>query len=411
MRTVFVLGAGLSHAISDAMPLTDELGNLVRARVPEAAARSPRGFKGGYFEAWLSRLAEAQPDLLDHENATNYGLFLRVLHEIHGIIRERELEVLKGEPSWWLRRLVGLMHAGAADVITFNYDTLIEHTVAHSLLATWPSSSPAEGFQLARGVPPLHAAASRRASGGSFRLLKLHGSLDTFWVPGDSSGATIQRWHLLGGWGNAREAPEEARRRDLPGRSPFIVPPAAAKSSFYNNPVTRELWRSAGEALRGAGRVALIGYSMPPTDLVTSGMLTDALAGRDVAVDVVNPRPEPIVDRLADLGVERGRIKASLVEDFTDELETSAAETVASKLAGTKPDRSLVVATSSVAAARVTGVRRTGDIVRLEIEPVDSLWATTSLDRHRPRTHVTIATLLEDLDPGTRIAEIGRAHV
>lgn len=56
---VFILGAGFSRAISDRMPLTDELGNLALNRgifPPETAP-----FQGGQFEAWLSRRAEPQP--------------------------------------------------------------------------------------------------------------------------------------------------------------------------------------------------------------------------------------------------------------------------------------------------------------------------------------------------------------
>src|SRR5215211_8659648 len=110
MRIVFILGAGFSRAISEAMPLTDELGNLVRERINEVMVRSPGGFRGGYFEAWLSRLAEPQPDLADHVNASNYGLFLRITEEVHAIIQQRELQVLEDRPPWWLQRLVGLFH-------------------------------------------------------------------------------------------------------------------------------------------------------------------------------------------------------------------------------------------------------------------------------------------------------------
>jgi len=59
METMFILGAGFSRAISDAMPLTDELGNEVRRRLPDVATKRPHDFKNGYFEAWLSRLATA----------------------------------------------------------------------------------------------------------------------------------------------------------------------------------------------------------------------------------------------------------------------------------------------------------------------------------------------------------------
>lgn len=404
MRTVFVLGAGLSLAISDKMPLTDTLGNEVRSRVPVAAARSPRGFKGGYFEAWLSRLAEPQPDLLDHENQTNYGLFLHVTDNIHTIVQQCQLRVLAGQPDWWLQRLVGLMHNGLSNVITFNYDSLIEHTVEYLHPGQWPVGDIARGFRLVRNVPPFYRQSGfiGASSADTFRLLKLHGSLDTFWVPGDSSGATIQRWELQGGWGDPQDIDEDRRRQALPGRSPFIVPPAAAKSAFYNNPVTRELWRSAAEALQAADRVALIGYSLPPTDLVTSGMLIDALSGTDTQVDVVNPYPEDIADRLIKLGVPDRNVRqvsgTDPVGDYTDLLEDEAARTITVQLARADPSRLMVVATSANRAARVTGLRRTGDSVALLIEPVTSLWTTTRKLHHVTQDEVDTATLLGHLD-------------
>jgi hypothetical protein len=135
---------------------------------------------------------------------------------------------------------------------------------------------------------------------------------------------------------------DSLRRRELPGRTPFIVPPAAAKSSFYDNPVTKELWQSAARALKNAKRVALVGYSLPITDLVVSGMLADTIADskdevrqEDVGVTdaemvVVNPYPSDITSRLQRLGVSPVRIREvsgdSAIVDFVEELELAAGE-------------------------------------------------------------------------------------
>ena len=86
----------------------------------------------------------------------------------------------------------------------------------------------------------------------SFRLLKLHGSLSWYWSPGDATGATLQRWRLPGTFGHPIEDEAEDRRRVLPGRVPFIVPPAALKSEHLKSPIVRELWRRADESFRQA---------------------------------------------------------------------------------------------------------------------------------------------------------------
>jgi hypothetical protein len=136
----------------------------------------------------------------------------------------------------------------------------------------------------------------------------------------------MARWGGIDSWGKPAPESVERRREALPGTSPFIVPPAAAKSAFYNNPVTRELWQSAARALRAADDVVLVGYSIPVTDLVTTGMLADTIS-KDTAVTVVNPCPESVVERLIDLGVAREQISTiegkDCVQSFVEAAERS----------------------------------------------------------------------------------------
>jgi hypothetical protein len=103
---------------------------------------------------------------------------------------------------------------------------------------------------------------------------------------------------------------ESRRRRDpleCPGRERFIVPPAALKSGYYANPITREIWQRAYSALSKANRITLMGYSVPQTDLSTSGMLAEALAGS-------TGREVNIVDR--ELGGGEIPARLSQLSDF-----------------------------------------------------------------------------------------------
>lgn len=310
--------------------MTGPLGKLIAERLASKGVIVPRNsFTGPQLEAWLSRLAEAQPDLDEPQNLDNRALFLRVSDTLREVLLECQSRVLIDRPPWWLQKLAGCLHHTDTTTITFNYDTLLESTVSASNLFDREHHR-VTGHHLLRGLPPLRL----RESGGfsipparasTFHLLKLHGSLDTFWIPNDASGATIARLSLGGTWGNPRPESDELRRELLPGTSPFIVPPAAIKSAFYGNPLTRELWQSAARALADADEVALIGYSLPATDLVTSGMFADTLAEETRVVVVVNPDPEPIVDRLTDLGVPRDNITSvngdDCVEAYGDQLE------------------------------------------------------------------------------------------
>ena len=73
--------------------------------------------------------------------------------------------------------------------------------------------------------------------------------------PGNATGATLSRAGQVGRFGHPEVEDVAARRRELPGPEPFIVPPLATKSEYYRNPITREIWRAATEALAGADHI------------------------------------------------------------------------------------------------------------------------------------------------------------
>jgi hypothetical protein len=127
-------------------------------------------------------------------------------------------------------------------------------------------------------------------------------------------------------------------------------------------------------------------------------------------VDVVNPDPDSLVSRLVAFGVAAGDITTvPTVEDYADELEGRTARKITDQLATADPTRSLLVATSNDAAARVTAVHHTGDTVRLDIETVTDLHTTTRKLHNHDQLVVGTATLLEELKPGERIV-VGYPH-
>ena len=87
-KDVVILGAGFSHALYDAFPLTDSLGEMVRSRLSDAdrANMPPSEFREyGRFEEWLSYLSERQPHL-EPEGVAEAALlamrFTRVIGEV-----------------------------------------------------------------------------------------------------------------------------------------------------------------------------------------------------------------------------------------------------------------------------------------------------------------------------------------
>lgn len=285
----FVLGAGFSRAISELMPLTDELGELalgrLRDRLPPRLAL-PDGLN---FEAWLSELATEQPYLSDPDDAQNQAAFLQFSRVIADILNESVQRVLRERYPEWLLRLVSGMHHQRAAVVTFNYDPLIECLVKtptgilgliNGVGCQWPA---VDWTELSGGLPPWAPGDAQLAATEveTLRLLKLHGSLNWYWQPGDATGVSVARGTLPGWYGHPIEYTEERRRREVPGRSPFIVPPSASKSQYYSNAITREMWIQAAGRIAAADHVILIGYSVPLTDVTFAKCFAKASSTRE----------------------------------------------------------------------------------------------------------------------------------
>jgi hypothetical protein len=318
-RFVFVLGAGFSRAVSEHMPLTDELGRAalraLRERLPPRLALEdfPAGLN---FETWLSQLASEQPYLSDTENAENRSAFLLFSAAIADELGARVTDALAESYPEWLLRFVSAAHHTRAGLVTFNYDPLIECLVAtptgilgdpNQYGDVWEGVAWAEltGGLPARAPGAMHFADQEVQT---LRLLKLHGSLNWYWRPGDTSGVSVARRSLPGHFGAPKPYTEERRRRDVPGRSPFVVPPSASKSEYYSNPITMEMWRQAAERLRNATHVVFMGYSLPVTDVTFSNMLRETLSTNTAPILVVDYMPKPVRKRLVSLGLATERI-------------------------------------------------------------------------------------------------------
>jgi hypothetical protein len=332
---VFILGAGFSRAVSSLMPLTDELGNACLAFNNLAGAPGvPAAFSGGRFETWLSSIAEPQPYQPEPINLENQVLFVKFSEAIGQVLGSRVDGVLRVPPPRWLAKFVTATHVRRATVITFNYDTLVECAVDYRDIYLPTLAEPVAWTEVTGDVPGWPAGAMRLGATpvDTFRLLKLHGSLNWFWIPGDASGLSVARRLLPGTFEASAPYTEEDRRRQLPARVPFVVPPSATKSSYYQNRLVRELWVQAGEALEAASHVSLIGYSLPVTDLTVSSMLERTLGGTQVPVHVVDLQPDDIAGRLHRLNVEASAETGSptAVEDHvTAYCEAISAELVA----------------------------------------------------------------------------------
>ena len=282
-----------------------------------------------------------------------------------------EAEVFRREIPWWLLRFAGLLHAERATVVTFNYDTVIEAVAARTPRYGTPDSL--NTYSLTDGIPPTPPTTGMY--GPSFtetlRLLKLHGSLDTYWVRGDSAGTSITRvtdsiWVPDRGM----SSPNLDIARRAPGRVPFIVPPASAKSAFFANPITRQVWQTAAQRLAACDQIAVIGYSIPMTDLVASAMLVTAQRASGARIDIVNPRPDPVRALLIDGDVPSMavRIASESCEGYVDQLERQVSGPATAAIKPALADlRPITVAGAAGTVWPVVGLNVRGADVHLDI--------------------------------------------
>jgi hypothetical protein len=341
MTRSLILGAGFSKAISQDMPTTDELGVAVLAELARAGRKVQRRRLLPNFEQRLSRLAERQPDLTDAENLENQALFSRITQAICSVLGDRQQSVMGEAPPVWLRKLLGLAHTNRWNLITFNYDTLIECALTDRLW-DWHNMSFAMPSHALRNLPAgPYVDTLGTPSADTFQLLKLHGSLDTWWVSGDTTGATITRWPLRRAWGQAVDN-QSALAAATAGRVGFIVPPASAKSGFYANPLTRELWQRAARALRASAEVDLVGYSLPITDQVAGGMLADALSAAGHIVNIVNLDPDVPRRNLERLSILAAP-GAKDIHGYVDEMERLSAKAAMTKLRALAPELEIAI--------------------------------------------------------------------
>jgi hypothetical protein len=388
---VFVLGAGFSRALSPRLPLTDELGNacLDQAGLRGDARVPASGFLSGTFESWLSGLAEPQPFLSEQANLENQALFLRFSDAIAAVLGERVDEALRSPAPSWLLRFLMAAHCRRATLITFNYDTLIECAVATRGIFQPGYPEPVFWAEILGNVPPWAPGSNRLAATqmDTLRLLKLHGSLNWYWVPGDISGISLARRVLPGAYQAPGPYREEDRQRELPGRVPFVVPPSATKSSYFRNPVVREVWSQAARALREASNVNVFGYSLPVTDTTFTSMLWQMLQTTTASLLVADTRPDGVIARLASLGFDPARLGAqssaeSPIADaaaaFCHQTSATAVQAIQSQARDSRTNP-LIVAWAADAYAAVTGYTvQDGDIV-MDVEAPAPLGRATRI--------------------------------
>lgn len=164
------------------------------------------------------------------------------------------------------------------DIITFNYDCVLDYS-----LATYGSNKWNARFGYGFDLGPR----------GKFL------SGDTHWQPKEpATRATTAHVYKLHGslhfYVTAKNNHEYVKLKERPytkqhGTMRFtIIPPEWSKP--YDTGVFARLWKLAAAAINRAEHIAIVGYSLPPTDLHTTALLRTAIkTGQLKALLIANP--------------------------------------------------------------------------------------------------------------------------
>lgn len=264
IQDLFILGSGFSKAISRGiMPTLSELSAAVGPQIDDIflpQEKPPKQLLEN-IEALLSFLATDQPWLPKPHALRNRAAFLELSTLIANQLKKNQSEALGGtlNDSW--AGLVKKWHEQKVNVITFNYDLLVEI-----------EATKVGGVNQNDLYPVVLTPALQREAGvlggtpcPTLQLFKLHGSLNWYYSgAADFHGETIYTNPVKTG---AFEEKED-HRLAVKDKVPLIIPPTLDKASFFNNETIRHIWWAAGEALKKANRIFCLGYSFPITDMM-----------------------------------------------------------------------------------------------------------------------------------------------
>jgi hypothetical protein len=321
----FILGSGFSRGASSQMPTLRELSTQVRGRMSPGDRQLVERFEPMDVEAWLSYLASDQPWLDEAGRLDHRAAFLRVSAIICDVITACELEARVAPLPDWLRRLVARWHEDQATVVTLNYDTIVEAAYTEVVVVRTAHDEKrnyVHATQIRRAplTPIWHRVAGALGASDcpSFRLVKLHGSIDWVYSGRESFyGEPIFDAHGPESWATYGVIDRPDLLRD---KVPLVVPPTSGKSTFFNNEILRGQWTDAFDRLAAANRIFVIGYSLPPTDELMNNLLRTSVTEH---TEVLPVNPDPVVADRLELSLPRARVTRELVRP--DCLEALAA--------------------------------------------------------------------------------------
>ncbi len=275
MSKLFILGSGFSKAVfPDEMPLMNELASCIEPEINNYPNKEIYKKFGTDIEGLMTYLHQEVPWKSDYDSKIDEGLLLKLLNKIGEYITECEEKAFEKVLPPWAKQFIEYIHEKELTVATFNYDTILErlseelkykHDPKNAIniieiyripISSLPSRTNSTGFS--------YGALQGYRSSNTYRLLKLHGSINWYFTRDDGVLGTPVYYTKVDEDRNAEEI-----KRNIMGLTTLIIPPVAEKSSFYNTQLIKILWTELAKAVDGADEIYCVGYSLPKSDYTT----------------------------------------------------------------------------------------------------------------------------------------------
>lgn len=303
---LFILGSGFSKAVSSGiMPTLAELSNKIAPRLNEIFRSNelPPKKLGNNIEALLSYLAVDQAWLSKQQALRNRAAFLDLTEMIRDELdQSQNLFIVSNalKENIWYSSLVKKWDDNQNNIITFNYDLLIE-------CAATKIPNVHQNDLMPVILTPVETRDGCGLLGGenhpSLQLYKLHGSSNWFYSgKSEFQGEVIYTIPVRDGIFTGKKEDIILATKD---KVPLIVPPTLDKTSYFNNETIRIIWQAAGQAFKIAKRVFCLGYSFPETDMMIRHFI------------LTNENPEGAKFYWINLSEHAGKLEDLLPENYT----------------------------------------------------------------------------------------------
>jgi len=134
-KEVFILGSGFSRAIHNDMPLLNGLTKLVVEKIEQEDSISKNIYEEyiknrniGNFEEIITYLYQDFPWKSEEEKHLLYSLYIRLAKIVTEVIKEKQETSVKKEllAKEYIKKFLNYLNDTKANVISLNYDTLLE---------------------------------------------------------------------------------------------------------------------------------------------------------------------------------------------------------------------------------------------------------------------------------------------